>query len=227
ELLLEPVLLECPRERAHEVVGRGEEHAPAGLAGLEAEADREHGLAGPRRADQDHVLAVLEEAQRPEVAHEPAVDRGLEVEVELLERLLVRGGRKALEQLDLALAALLEFDLEEARAEVQVAGLLPGAGLSDPVDHPGDPREREGSQLLLTTLALERPRHVGRPRAHRATSVSMGAGAPTATCSETERSRISTSTSGSAHAGAVAVRADRSGVAVGAGFASVRCQRPA
>src|SRR5690606_41533194 len=122
---------------------------------------------------------------------------------------------------------LLEFDLEEAREEVQVAGLLPGAGLSDRVDHRGDPRELECSQLLLKTLALERQRHLERPRAHRATSVSMRACAPTATCSQTERARISTSTSGSAHAGAVAVSADRSRAAVGAGFASVRCPGPA
>lgn len=67
----------------------------------------------PGGPTEDDVLGVVEKAQRGQIGDEPAIDRGLEVEVELLERLLVGKGGKALEQVDLALAPLLEFDLEE------------------------------------------------------------------------------------------------------------------
>ena len=45
------------------------------------------GLADTGRAEQDDVLRAFDETQAGELAHLPAVDRRLELEVELIERL--------------------------------------------------------------------------------------------------------------------------------------------
>ena len=67
-----------------------------------AERDREVGLAGPGRAEQHDVLARVEEVELAEVLDHLALDRALEAEVELLERLA--GGEAG--GLDPALAAV-------------------------------------------------------------------------------------------------------------------------
>ena len=89
QLLLEPVLVEGPCQRGHQVVCAQEEHAPPGRRRLQAQSNAEHGLPCPGRADDQDVLPVLEEAQRGEVSHQTTVHRGLELEVELLEGLAV------------------------------------------------------------------------------------------------------------------------------------------
>ena len=58
-----------------------------GQAGADADGDREVGLAGAGRAEQDDVLFAGEEVELAEVQDGGARDRCLEGEVELLERL--------------------------------------------------------------------------------------------------------------------------------------------
>jgi len=76
-----------PDEPAHEAFQREEAHRVPGLDGLDAEGDGEVGLADAGRAEQDDVLGALDEAQAGELPDLLAVDRGLEVEVELIEAL--------------------------------------------------------------------------------------------------------------------------------------------
>ncbi len=59
----------------------------AGLDGLDPEGDGEVGLAHAGRPEEDDVLGALDEAQAGELAHLFAVDRGLKVEVELIQAL--------------------------------------------------------------------------------------------------------------------------------------------
>jgi len=88
---------------ARDPLGRGRERDPlAGEAGADRERDREVGLAGPRRAKQDRVLARVEEVELAEVLDNLALDRALEGEVELLQGLSGREPRG----LDPALAAV-------------------------------------------------------------------------------------------------------------------------
>src|SRR5262249_9406032 len=58
-----------------------------GQAGADREGDREVGLAGAGRAEQDHVVAGVEEVELAEVLDHGLLDRALKREVELLEGL--------------------------------------------------------------------------------------------------------------------------------------------
>ena len=77
-------------------------HPLAGEAGPDAEGDRQVGLAGPRRAEQDDVLAAVQEVELAEVLDHLLLHRALEGEVELLQGLARREARR----LDPALAAV-------------------------------------------------------------------------------------------------------------------------
>jgi hypothetical protein len=67
--------------------GGAEGDAVSGQAGADPQRDRQMALAGPGRAEQDDVLAAGEEVELAEVQNGLAPQRGLEGEVELLERL--------------------------------------------------------------------------------------------------------------------------------------------
>jgi hypothetical protein len=70
------------------------------LAGPDAEADREVGLPGARRSEEDDVLPRRDEVERPEVGDDLTPERSLVVEVELLDRL--SGGKARRTDPDLA-----------------------------------------------------------------------------------------------------------------------------
>src|SRR4029453_3336989 len=74
----------------------------AGEAGADPERDRQMRLAGPRRAQHDHVLLRMAEVELAEVLDHGLAHRALEGEVELLQRL---SGREA-SRLDPVLAAV-------------------------------------------------------------------------------------------------------------------------
>src|SRR5688572_18919440 len=82
--------------------GGREGDALAGQAGADRDGDREMCLAGPGRAEQHDVLLGVQEVELAEVLDDLALDRALEGEVELLERL---SGGKA-RRLDPVLAAV-------------------------------------------------------------------------------------------------------------------------
>ena len=86
EPLLEPPLGVRLGERGDQVGRRGEEHAVAGLDGLEPEADRQVGLAHAGRAEHDDVVAVLDEVTARQRLDLLLVERRLIAEVEGLQR---------------------------------------------------------------------------------------------------------------------------------------------
>ena len=70
---------------AGDPVGRGGKQDPVtGMAGLDAQGDRQVGLAGARWAEQDHIIFGGDEAERPEVRDLVAFDGGGVCEVEQL-----------------------------------------------------------------------------------------------------------------------------------------------
>ena len=77
-------------------------HALTGQAGADRDGDREVGLAGAGWAEQDDVLARVQEVELAQALDDLALDRALEGEAELLER-LARGQARGL---DAALAAV-------------------------------------------------------------------------------------------------------------------------
>jgi hypothetical protein len=93
---------------------------PCGDGGV-AEADREHCLADPGRADQQHVGGVFDEAQGGQLGDQFRVGRGLGAVVEVGEGER-RGQRREAGQADPApLVDGVYFDREEAFQERLVA----------------------------------------------------------------------------------------------------------
>ena len=105
--------------------GRGGERDPlAGEAGADRDGDREVGLAGAGRAQEDDVLARVQEVELAQVLDDLALDAALEGEVELLERLARREARG----LDAALAAVAlpggDLGRQQGFGEALIAPLL-------------------------------------------------------------------------------------------------------
>ena len=69
--------------------------ASAGLGGRDRQADRQMRLAHPRRAEQDNVLAAVEESQLVQALDLLALDARLEGEIKLRQRLDGRQARGA------------------------------------------------------------------------------------------------------------------------------------
>ena len=99
------------------------------------------GFANSRRAQDDHVVAAFDEAQPGQLAHLPAVQAGLEVEIELVEGLDPREARLAQPGFDAALVASLPFGVR-APGSGRFCN-LPGVGQPvhrpHPAGLPGDP----------------------------------------------------------------------------------------
>ena len=111
--------------------GGAERDAVAGQAGADAERDREVRLAGAGRAEQDDVLFAGEEVELAEVQDRGLLDRALEAEVELLQRLSgwEAGG------LDPALAAVavaaVGLGLQQRGGELLVAPFLAAGAVGE------------------------------------------------------------------------------------------------
>ena len=98
----------------------------AGLAGGDGQADRQHGLADPRWAQEADIGLVLDELQRGQVADLAGVQVGLEGEVEAVQALVVGQPGQLQGVAEAAAFAHADFFFEEEVEEVQVAhgGLL-------------------------------------------------------------------------------------------------------
>src|SRR6266542_4098226 len=117
-------------EVADQVVEGGEVDRVAGLAGRDRQADREHGLADPGRAQEADVRPGLDEAEGGQVADLAGVQFGLEGEVEGVQALVVRQPRQLQGVAEPAALPDADLLLEHQIQEVQVAHRL----LLGPVD---------------------------------------------------------------------------------------------
>jgi hypothetical protein len=102
----------------------------AGLAGRDRQADREHGLADPGRAEKHHVGLGPDEPQRGQVADLAGIQVGLEGEVEGVQALMVRQARQLQGVVEAAALAHADLFFQEQVEEVEV----PHGGLLGPGD---------------------------------------------------------------------------------------------
>src|SRR6202020_2679240 len=87
ELLIEPSLTLGVCEQRDPLGCGSEDHALPGQAGADRQRDRQVRLAGAGWPEQDHVFLAVQEVELTEVLDHLPLDRALEGEVELLERL--------------------------------------------------------------------------------------------------------------------------------------------
>src|SRR5262245_55029716 len=74
-------------ERRDQISERAVVDAPAALGGGDGETDRQVGLPDPRRAEEDDILAALDEAELVQTLDLLAAQRRLKGEVEVVELL--------------------------------------------------------------------------------------------------------------------------------------------
>jgi hypothetical protein len=106
----------------------------AGLDGFDAEGDGEVGLADAGQAEEQDVLSALDEAEPGELADLPAVDRGLKVEVELVQALDPGQTRQLQTALDAALVPAPPLGLQGLREEALVVQVALGRVFADAVE---------------------------------------------------------------------------------------------
>ena len=129
--------------------GRGPERdALTGQAGADPERDRHVRLAGAGWAEQDDVLAAGEEVELAEMGDQGLLDRALEGEVELLERL---SGREA-GGLDAALAAVRlaagVLGREQRLGEALIASFLGAGTLGELGQRPSGGRRLQSAEQV-------------------------------------------------------------------------------
>jgi hypothetical protein len=120
----------------------------AGLAGRDGQADRQHGLADPGRAEEADVGLGLDEAEGCQVADLTGVQLGLEGEVEAVQALVMGQAGQLQSVAEAAAFAQAEFLLEGEVDELQVAhGGLFGPG-DQGVEVVGEPGQVEPFGVL-------------------------------------------------------------------------------
>ena len=114
------------------------------------------GLAGAGRAEQDDVLFAGEEVELAEVQDGVARDRGLEGEVELLERLARREARGLDAGLAAVAVAAVGLGLQQRRGELLIAPFLRAGAVGELGQRP-----RRGRRLELAEQVRELGRRGG------------------------------------------------------------------
>ena len=149
--------------------------APAGLGRRDREADRQVRFPDAWRAEQDHVLAAVQEAELVQALDLLALDAGLEGKVELIERLHSRQPRRmeagdVVRQVSalrppqagprlssvrlIEAAALCRIDTDRARSSRRSAGALSPRGRGNAAAG----RDRRGGGTDGTHRGGDRPR---------------------------------------------------------------------
>ena len=130
QALLEPAFAMRLGELGHQGRGRREQHRVAGHDGFPAERHRQMCLAHARRPQEQHRLAVGDEAPRRDLPDLRLVDRGLGAEVEAGEIADERKARQAEGHVDAALVAAGDLPFAEQRQRL-ADRQLPPAGFVD------------------------------------------------------------------------------------------------
>ena len=125
-----------------------EEDGSAGFDDRAPERDGEMRFAHARRAEDEDVFGLAEEARRRQLAHEALIDGGLECEVEIVERLHRRKVRDLQAHGDPR--PLLRVDLlsQDAVEEIEIGRLGAGGVIEHGVEALGDVPEPQACELL-------------------------------------------------------------------------------
>ena len=106
------------------LLGGGEVATPAGLDGADGERDSEMRLAASWLTEEENWPVLVDEPQGGEVLDELAVDRGLELEVEVLDGLAEREPGVAQPRREPPVAGVDRFLVEQPGEELDVGPLL-------------------------------------------------------------------------------------------------------
>ena len=134
ERALEPVFMAGADQPGHQRFQGEEAHRVAGLHGLDPEGDGQVGLPHAGWAEQDDIVRALHEAEARQLAEHLAIDRRLEVEVELLEALQPGEARQLQPALDAALVPAPPFGFERVGEKPLVVDIALGRLLTDAVE---------------------------------------------------------------------------------------------
>jgi hypothetical protein len=94
-----------------------------------AQRTGKEGLPDPDRAEEDHVLVALEEAQAEQILHAIAIERDGGIPVEALQRLLLLEAGSIESEREILVIAAIDFVLERELEELELRKLrLPGVG---------------------------------------------------------------------------------------------------
>src|SRR5690606_7455655 len=148
EQQVEAVLLARDARARDELVQREEVGAVAALDRLERQGGGEVRLADARGSEEEHVLALVEEAQRGEFLDHVPGHRGLSVEVEALERLGGGDARQLEVGLDPPLEAGGEFSAEQVVEDLDREALFLLAALEHAVQCGQGAVEPEAFELV-------------------------------------------------------------------------------
>jgi hypothetical protein len=135
----------------------------SGLDGRAAERDREVRLADAGRSEHQHVFGAGDEATGRELAHELVIDRWLELEIELVERL----HRREVRDLNAHGDAFLLFGVsllgENLVEKVEIGRLAARRLRQDPVEPLGDGTKPKLEQALFDPRSHQFGAHAAPP----------------------------------------------------------------
>ena len=110
-------------EQLEQLIGPQEEHGLAHTAGRVSDRRGEEGLADTHRADEDHILLALDEAQAEQVLHTIAIEGDRCVPVERLQGLLLFEARAPEPQGEALVIASIDLVLQDQFEEVELTEL--------------------------------------------------------------------------------------------------------
>ena len=134
QVLGEPILLDVARQLVEQIGDRDEVDVGTVCDGLDAQGHREMRLAHARRTEKDHVLTVCQEAQRGQLLDLFAVDRWLEVEVEIGQRFNEWKMRQPGLRQHSPFGARGGFGIQQAIQEIEVGEFLLARLLGNGID---------------------------------------------------------------------------------------------
>ena len=158
-MLFQTVLALGAGEQSHHRGRRGEQGPIPGSAGRHAQGHGQMRLAYAGRSEQQHVLGVGDVTGGGQLAHDLRIERGLELEVEALERLLEGEVGHADAQGRVAIMLAGQFGREQLFEKVAVGEILLGGGFQQR----GEPLDRlhqaQAQQLFLNAFVLQAAAH--------------------------------------------------------------------
>jgi len=155
QMLGDAILLDVARQLVEQIGDRDEVHVGTMRHGLDAERHGEMRLADTRWAEEDHVLAVGQEAQGGQLLDLFAINRGLKVKVEIGQGLDERKVRQSGLGQHAPLRARRRFGLEQAVQEIEVGELVLAGLLRDRIDQLGHPLQFQAVEMGLHPLVGE------------------------------------------------------------------------
>ena len=155
--VLELVFVTGTLELRNQILNGDEVDRVAGHDGLGAECDGKMCLAYSGRAEEQYVLLALQKSQSCQLAQLAFVDRGLEVEIELIQPLVVREVRPLSLQAHVAGVLGLALGIQNLFKEIEIGQVLGCGFLSQRLEACGQVREpqpsaygTEGAQTVVT-----------------------------------------------------------------------------